>query len=446
MLACLAARLGHGRGVERVVSVAIRREVERHAVGAPADVALAALAFGHAAGRALVVDAAHEHVAVGHDGHRLAVGRKRCIAHALADLLDLAVAERVVGGGEGELLRLRAFLREIDAEEIAEHAEHRGLAVARNREAVDVVGGEIGQALARVGRLADARAVQVVRAGATVGEIHVLVGGDPTRHAVVAVVLGQLREGLGRGIEHPHVVVVGAVVAAAHPAHAAALEDDLRAVGRNARRGAERIMQARRHAAFERQHKRPRRAEEIALDRAVDEDRRLAAEHADRRQRERGVELGQALEVAAIGRDRPEVPESVALALEHDARAIGAERAARLDRGARGQAHGSTAIGRRAPEIAAPGEGHPRAIGRERGVARKVDLGRERNGGAAGGDGDSKDSARAAGTEGERRKDDGGGGGSVVHGVPRSMPRRGAQTGADSLRAVSRSFCALGAF
>ena len=261
---------------------------------------------------------------------------------------------------------------------------------------MDVVGGEVGQALAGVDARAELGAVDVLRARAAVGDVDELVRRDEARQAVVAVVLGQLGEGLGGGVVQPDIAVVGAGVAAAAPWRGAALEQHLRAVGRGVGRAAEGVVQADGRAALDRHHEGPRRAVEVALDRAFDEGDGLALEQADRGEREGRVELGELAEVAAVGGHRPQVLEAVALAFEHDARAVGREAAARLDRGVRGQAHRVAAGRGRAPEVAAPGEHDRRAVGRQRWIPRQVDHRRGRGRGGeqeAGGRGREGESA-----------------------------------------------------
>ena len=362
--------------------VAVAREVERQAVRAPREVALARLAFGHAAGRSLVVGRAYEEVAVGDERHRLPIGRERHLAHGLPGGDGRDIDEPVVGRGERELDGLRRLVGEIEAPEIAEHRHHRRLPVGRDREAVDVGAVEVGEAPTGVGLRADLRAMEVQRPRAAIGDVDELARADEARQPVVAVVRGELREGAGRRVVRPDVAVVGAVVAAARPAGAATLEEDGRAVGRRVRRATEGVVQATRRAARDGHDIRPRRAVEVALDRGVEERDRLAAKGADRRERERRVDRGDRAQVAAVDRHRPEVAEAVAVRLEHDAAAIGRERAPRLAAGRRGEPR-RRATGRGGlPEVAAPGEDDRRAIGRERGVTREVDIGRKGGSGA----------------------------------------------------------------
>ena len=377
-LARLAAGLRDRRRVDRVAAIAVAHEVEGEPVGAPADLALAPIALGHATGRALVLDRAHEHIAKRHERHRLAIGRQRSGAHLAANLLELAVDKPVVRGREGELHRLRADLREIDAPEIAKHPEHGRAAVGRHREAMDVGVLEVGEPAAAVGLGRELGAVEILRAKAAIGDVDELIRRDETRKTVVARELGELAEGSRRRVEHPDIAVVGTGVAAARPRRSAALEEHERAIGRAVRGAAERIVHAlgradRAGRKIERQRIRARGAIEVALDRRLEERDRLPAEGADRAQAEARVEVGELAEVRAIGAHRPEVAEPLAIALEHDPASIGREAAARLDRRIRGQAHRLAARRRRSPKVAAPREDDHRSIGRKRRVAREID-------------------------------------------------------------------------
>ena len=137
-------------------------------------------------------------------------------------------------------------------------------------------------------------------------------------------------------------------------------------------------MHALRHAnrAFrhvERNHERPRRAIQVALDRRLDERRGPSCKHPSRTEDERGVEFGQRPQVRTVGTHRPEIAKSSAVALEHDAGAIGRERAPCVACIARRQPHRLASRRGGAPEIAAPGEEHDGTVGRERGETRKVD-------------------------------------------------------------------------
>ena len=221
--------------------------------------------------------------------------------------------------------------------------------------------------------------MKVLRAGAAIGDVHELVGGNEARKPIVSVVFGQLRESLRRGVEQPKVSIVRPVVAAAGPRRCAALKQNLGAVGGSVGRAAETIVQPHGRAALDRDRERTRRTIEIALDGTLDECHRLATERSDRRQRKGRVELGELLEVAAISGHRPEVFQPIALALKDDAGAVGSKPTAHIDRRIRSEPNRLSAHRRRAPEIAAPREDNRGSVGRQRRVAGKIDLRRLTN-------------------------------------------------------------------
>ena len=378
-LARLAARFSNLRREERIARtfraiVHVARKVERQTIGRPRDVTLATFAFGDTARRRLVFGGAHEDVAIGDERHRLSIGRQRDFARSAPDLLELAIGERIGRGGEGEFLRRCAILRKIDPPEIAKDTKHRGLAISRDRETVDVCAVEIRESLARVERVAHLRAEEVERARAAIGDVDVFIRRDEARQSIVAVVLRQRGEALRRHIKEPHVAVVGAVVAAARPARAAAFEENARAVSRRVGRTAERVVESHRRATFDGHDVRPRRAVKVALDRCIDEGDRLSFEHADRRERERRVDFGDLAKIAAVGGHRPEVLDALTIAFKDDARAIGRKAAARFVCGIRGEPRGRAACRRGAPKITSPREDDRRTIGRQRGIARQIDV------------------------------------------------------------------------
>ena len=230
MIFYIAARLCHGRGIDRVTAIRIAHEVQRQTIGTPCDVALTRFAFTHSSRRTLLFGCAYEDIAVGHEGHRLAIRRECDLIDIAPDGAEFAVDQAIVGRSKRELLGNRAFFSEIDAPQVAEHRDHRTRAIERDCNAMNVHAIEVGETSARINCSANLGAVQIERTVAAIRDVHELIRANETRHAIVAVVLGELLEALRRGLIHPHVAIVRAVISAATPRRTSAFEENTRAI------------------------------------------------------------------------------------------------------------------------------------------------------------------------------------------------------------------------
>ena len=419
----LAARLRHRGLVDGIVAVHVAREEELGTVRHPDHVALARGRAGDAhEGRALV-DTLHVDVAVGDDGHGLAVGRELRLGHVAAHGARAHAVGLVLGALHHHLHRLRAGGGQVQPPERIPHAEQRGLAVHGDRQVTDVVV-ERGELRAPLGRCCRERLAPQVDAlaVAAVGQVDDVASGRE-RPAVVALPVGVLREAAGAAVEAVDVALVRALVAAAHPRAGAALHDHRLAVARGQRMRGERIAHALHRAARERHHVRARRAEEVVLARGLEVGHGAtgAVDARAGKQRHRIAE-GELAHAAAVALHHVEVAAAVAVAVEDDRRTVGAERRAALVGRIRRQADGAAAGDRALPDIAAPAEDRHRAVRAQRRVPGKVHGAGE---GAQGGDGQRK-----AGN-------DGGGG---LHGRLLGLP--GASGGGKGVVHGQRSKCA----
>ena len=384
----LAARLRHRCFVDGVVAVHVAREEELGTVRHPDHVALARGRAGDAHEGRTFIDALHVDVAVGDDGHGLAVGRELRLGHVAAHGTRADAVGLVLGALHHHLHRLRSGSGQVKAPERIPHAEQRGLAVHGDRQVADVVveRGELGATLGRCCRERLAPQVDALSVAA-VGQVDDVASGRE-RPAVVALPVGVLREASGAAVEAVDVALVRALVAAAHPRAGAALHDHRLAVARSQRMRGERIAHALHRSARQRHHVGARCAEQVVLARGL-EVGHGATGAVDARAGKQGHRIaeGQLAHAAAVALHDVEVAAAVSIAVEDDRRTVGAERRAALVGGVGREADGTAAGDRALPHVAAPAEDGHRAVRAQCRVPRQVHRAGK---GAQGGDGQRK--------------------------------------------------------
>ena len=341
---------------------------------------------GHAQRGRLLVHAAHEHVAVGHECHRLAVGAGECFGDVLVHLAHLHRVGLVCAGVDHQCLRLGVGLGQIQPVQLRAAREEHRLAIGAHVEGGHVVG-ECGQLRAAgLDRVLQRLAVQVHRA-VTVGEVQVRIGAQPLSLAVVAHPTGEALERLlGRLAWRvgPHIACIRAVVAATQPAVATALEQH-HAVGVGGGARAEGVVHACKRAAFDRNLIRAHRAVQIAFARAVHHHHWLAVRAGAKTTQQHGtVTEGELTRLAAGGGHGPDVARTFARTLEHQRRSIAREDGAKVIARIRGQSHGFATGRGRAPQVAAPTEHHAGAIRAGRWITRQFHRGGDGVGGEQG--------------------------------------------------------------
>ena len=221
---------------------------------------------GHAHRGRLLVHAAHEHVAVGHEGHRLAVGAGLRLGDVPVHLAHLHGIGLVCAGVDDQCLRLGIGLGQVQSVQLRAARQEHGVSVGAHVEGGHIIGEGGELRAAGFDRVLQRLAIQVHRA-VTVGEVQVGIVAQPLPLAVVAHPAGESLEGLlGRLAWRvgPHIACIGAVVAATQPAVAAALEQH-HAVGVGGGARAEGVVHACKRAAFDGNLIRAHRAVQIAF-------------------------------------------------------------------------------------------------------------------------------------------------------------------------------------
>ena len=341
---------------------------------------------GHAHNRRLLVHAAHEHVAVGHECHRLAVGTGLCLGDVLVHLAHLHRVGLVCAGVDHQCLRLGVGLGQIQSIQLRAARQEHGVSVGAHVEGGHVIG-EGGQLRAAgLDRVLQCLAIQVHRT-VTVGEVQVRIVAQPLSLAVVAHPAGESLERLLRRLawrEAPHIACIGAVVAATQPAVAAALEQH-HAVGVGGGARAEGVMHARKRAAFKGNLVGAHGAVQVAFARSIHHHHRLAVGAGSKTTQQHGtVAEGELARLAARRGHGPDVARTFARTLEHQRRSIAREDGAKVIARIRGQSHGFATGCGRAPQVAAPTEHHAGAIGTGSRIARQFHRGGHGVGGEQG--------------------------------------------------------------
>ena len=386
LLADLAAGARHQRLHHVVVAACIGDEVQARSIGAPRDVALVPWRAGHAHHRRLLIHAAHEHVAVGHECHRLAVRAGLRLGDVLVHLAHLHRIGLVGAGVDHQCLRLGIGLGQVQSVQLRAARQEHGVSVGAHVEGGHIVG-ERGQLRAAgLDRVLQRLAVQVHRA-VTVGEVQVRIGAQPLPLAVVAHPAGEALERLlGRLARRvgPHIACIRTVVAATQPAVATALEKH-HAVGVGGGARAEGVVHACKRAAFKGNLVGAHGAVQVALPRSIHHHHRLAVGAGSKTTQQHGtVAEGELAWLAARRGHGPDVARTFARTLEHQRRSIAREDGAQVVARIRGQSHGFTTGRGRTPQVAAPTEHHAGAIGTGSRITRQFHRGGHGVGGEQG--------------------------------------------------------------